>query len=170
MSLGFLYTADFGFFCRETKNLVISLRCLSRSSLRCLSRKSGSQHQLRIKTLPSIYSVAPYCTPPRDYLGDTRMSRDMGFGCLDMKRDWVRRPPLLSPKKDCRPEIDFPNKLEITLTRRYPKLIFRIKSRRNYPEMPPPNAWALTQITRNRLRELIKDYPYPGLPGINFLN
>ena len=35
--------------------------------------------------------------------------------------------------------------------------------------MPLPNAWALTR-TRNWLRELIKDYPYPGLPGINFLN
>ena len=56
---------------------------------------------------------------------------------------------------------------KITLTRRYPKLIFRINCRRNYPEMPLPNAWALT---RNWLRELIKDYPYPGLPGINFLN
>ena len=74
------------------------------------------------------------------------------------------------PKKDYRPEIEFPNELEITLTCRYPKLIFRIKRRRNYPEILPPNAWALTQITRNRLRELIKDYPYPGLPGINFLN
>ena len=32
--------------------------------------------------------------------------------------------------------------------------------------MPLPNAWVLTRIARNWLRELIKDYPYPGLPGI----
>ena len=74
------------------------------------------------------------------------------------------------PKKDYPPEIDFLNSLEITLTRRYPKLIFRINCRRNYPEMPLPNAWALTRITRNWLCKLIKDYPYLGLPGISFLN
>ena len=60
----------------------------------------------------------------------------------------------------------FTPELEITLTRRYPKLIFRINCQRNYPEMPLPNAWALTRIARNWLRELIKDYPYGALPGV----
>ena len=55
------------------------------------------------------------------------------------------RQPLFetSDKKDYPPKIDFLNWLEIALTRRYPKLVFRINCRRNCPEMPLPNARAL---------------------------
>ena len=49
------------FFCRETKSLGFCF-------LRCLSRKSGSQHQLRIKTLPSSWRFLPKCAQTQGML------------------------------------------------------------------------------------------------------
>ena len=115
----------------------------------------------------SLYSLsierAQKCLQGKHFVSCGHSSHSLLFGCF------LGSPGGSAAVCDPNPPRPFA-RYGITLTRRYPKLIFRINCRRNYPEMPLPNARALTRIARNWLRELIEDYPYPGLPGINFLN